>query len=413
LITLFWCLLLVFFLLYVFSLLMVQLLIFELQDRNLTLTSESDAYQFFGSVEHTVLSLLMSTTGGADWGDVYAVLLPYGTVLPLFFVLYILFFMVALWNVVTSAFVDKAVKMGKPDAASLGMEQKTRDIKDGEELVLMFKQADLDESRGISKSEFRMAMANEKFTYCLQAHNIDIANAESLFDMLISISGKDEVDIRTLVGALLRLRGNATSIDLHALSFRTELMSKTFNLFVSECFSQFHTIKDMVMTLHDERQAEPKVVCCGGHHRVCRGGDHMKFSDEKKACCVEEAARPIEANLDKLKEYVDERSPQHLPKEEVEDFILKRAAKEDVIDKVPQHEEKDVVVAVQGLTHLNMEDFEKDVSRQVESRPPPSAQRQSRRSQRSIGPAGKEEARLQKKLDLRTPVRRQWRARTG
>merc|ERR1719410_3396612 len=64
--------------------------------------------------------------------------------------------------------------------------------------------------------------------------------------MLRTISGDSQaVDKRTLVNACLRMKGLATSIDLHSLSFETKLLSQKQAEFWSECMLRLSKIEEV------------------------------------------------------------------------------------------------------------------------------------------------------------------------
>ena len=58
--------------------------------------------------------LLQSTTNGRDWGEPFDALHPTGPLLPALFIAFILVFTVSIWNIVTSVFVEKALKLAEP-----------------------------------------------------------------------------------------------------------------------------------------------------------------------------------------------------------------------------------------------------------------------------------------------------------
>merc|ERR1719394_2178476 len=60
---------------------------------------------WFGTVQGGMISLLMVTTGGTDWIDVWESIAPAGWHASAALVFYILLFTIAVWNVVTSTFV--------------------------------------------------------------------------------------------------------------------------------------------------------------------------------------------------------------------------------------------------------------------------------------------------------------------
>merc|ERR1712194_732226 len=83
---------------------------------------------FFGSVTLSMLTLLQATTGGGDWRDVHGALSEAGNVVALCFVVYVLFFVIAVWNIITATFVEKMSKMCKPDNDALAMEERMRNF---------------------------------------------------------------------------------------------------------------------------------------------------------------------------------------------------------------------------------------------------------------------------------------------
>ena len=60
-----------------------------------------------------------------------------------------------------------------------------------------------------------------------------IKDAEMFYRMLTTVARRDEVDIRTFVAGCMGMRGTASSIDLHALSFELKIMHLTQRRFFS------------------------------------------------------------------------------------------------------------------------------------------------------------------------------------
>eukprot|EP00443_Scrippsiella_acuminata_P024954 CAMPEP_0115332880 /NCGR_PEP_ID=MMETSP0270-20121206/87076_1 /TAXON_ID=71861 /ORGANISM="Scrippsiella trochoidea, Strain CCMP3099" /LENGTH=215 /DNA_ID=CAMNT_0002753751 /DNA_START=318 /DNA_END=962 /DNA_ORIENTATION=- len=215
-----------------------------------------------------MLTLLQATTSGLDWRDAYAVLVEVGSYLPAVFVFYILFFVIAAWNIVTSTFVDKALRfaqpdleqltreqlmkdivdavLAQPDLEQLTREQLTKDIGDAEELMNLFSEADFDRSASISLEEFIRVAEHPKFRSYLHVRGIDIKNAEVFFEMLQVVGGGEVVNIQVLVSALLRMKGFATSIDLHSLSFETKVLSRRQQIFMHETNTKLQAIKELM-----------------------------------------------------------------------------------------------------------------------------------------------------------------------
>merc|ERR1740121_3298247 len=79
--------------------------------------------KLFGSVLRGMLSLMMSAIGGVDWSEYYDVISLCGPFLSASFLGFIIFFQLVFFNIVTSMFVDKAVKFAKPDEKTLIIER--------------------------------------------------------------------------------------------------------------------------------------------------------------------------------------------------------------------------------------------------------------------------------------------------
>mmetsp|Transcript_5434 Transcript_5434/g.9708 ORF Transcript_5434/g.9708 Transcript_5434/m.9708 type:complete len:628 (-) Transcript_5434:163-2046(-) len=233
----FWCVAMIIFVLYVFSLLMVQgvvdLLISEGDHLEQDYVDRLMAH--FGSVGASLMTLFQSTTAGLDWRDAFLLLQKGGWFMSTVFLVYITLFTISIWNIVTSTFVEKAMKLAKPDLDSMLLEQSLRDLKDTEELENLFrpyatKNADGEEE--ISLEDLQDAADEAEFLLYLSVRGIDVKNVKLFFYMLGSMHKKSVVDLKSLVKACVRMKGFATSIDLQSVSFEAKLMhSQTKDFF--------------------------------------------------------------------------------------------------------------------------------------------------------------------------------------
>ena len=89
----FWCLIMLIFVMYVFALLLQQGVVQYLQERTADGNdgSQIGLQTYFSSVGVTVVTLFQSCTSGVDWSEPYKALQPTGWVLPISFLLYIAF----------------------------------------------------------------------------------------------------------------------------------------------------------------------------------------------------------------------------------------------------------------------------------------------------------------------------------
>ena len=229
---LFWCLVLLFAVLYIWSVLLMQLLSIYLDDMVAGQPkAEVDRlyelyHPHFGTVRRSFISLFAATSGGQDWLDVYNLLEPGGVVLQCIFLAYILFFVLVAWNIVTGTFVEHAFRLAQPDLDTLIQDQRRETYNAGQELKVLFEDAVTDKSQSVSWEEFKEVMSQEKFRHCLEARGVSINDIEVFFKILMSVNSEasDEVNINDLINGCLSMKGFATSIDLHSLIFDCKLL---------------------------------------------------------------------------------------------------------------------------------------------------------------------------------------------
>ena len=138
-INVFWCLAMIVFVLYVFSLLIVQgLTEYLVSHKDLEEKYVSDAMGYFGSVGTAVLTLFQATTAGIDWSEAFVLLQQAGPFPSICFMTYVIIFTISVWNIVTSTFVEKAMKLAQPDLESMIHEKNIKDAKDAGDLSRLF-----------------------------------------------------------------------------------------------------------------------------------------------------------------------------------------------------------------------------------------------------------------------------------
>lgn len=241
---LFWCLVLITFVLYMFSLVFVQGLTSHVTE-NLDMLDDKttqDVKKLFGRVTKAMVSLFQSTTGGIDWHIVYELVNREGHILGPLFLFFIAFFVIAAWNIVTSTFVDKALKLAIPDIEDLVQEKRQRDMTHAKELTnLLSKHLDMDGDGIISLGELQETFSNSMIREFMAVRGIDFKDAEAFFEMLTTIGdAEDGVPLQTFVAGCLRLRGMATSLDLQTLHFNI----MNILLWQSDCVQRVEDLVD-------------------------------------------------------------------------------------------------------------------------------------------------------------------------
>jgi hypothetical protein len=254
-----WACVLIAFFLVMFSVFFVQTAATYIQDSHGTYPVNLEDYkQFFGSVPVACLTLFQGISGGRDWGEVYE-MVHFSPASSIMFIILVLFFQLAVLNIVTSIFVEKALSCAKPDNERLILLQNQKDIQDAKELIELVKSIDQDHSGAITFEEFQQFMDDERFRLYFEVRNIDLADAEMFFELLVAGSSdrdilEDEeegdaggllagkVDLGTFVDGCFRLKGSASSMDLRCLDFELKLMHAHQERFFQFCSHQFHKI---------------------------------------------------------------------------------------------------------------------------------------------------------------------------
>merc|ERR1712151_31866 len=98
-----------------------------------------------------------------DWDNAYILIAASGPDKAAVFMFYILFFVLAVWNIITSIFVEKALKIAQPDIDSLMLEKRRKDAVDAKELDALFRKMDIDGNSVISMEEFLHCVKSPHF----------------------------------------------------------------------------------------------------------------------------------------------------------------------------------------------------------------------------------------------------------
>jgi len=211
---------------------------------NLSLLCE--AHESFGSVGQAMLTLFKLVTQGDDWGRYYAMAEKTGTFTCIFLIFYIMFTWMSVTNIITGIFVDKAMKLARPDVDQLLYEKHQKDLKDAEEMKNVFELLDLNRDGKIHFDEFKRCMKNEKLISHCELKGIDIKDTVEFFKMLTCISGQDTLDVDTFVSGCMMMKGVAMTIDLITLKFEMKLLGNRQNDLTKKILIGLERIHEML-----------------------------------------------------------------------------------------------------------------------------------------------------------------------
>ena len=224
--SLFWCLLMLTCILYTWSILLMQMLAMYLDDPEsyqMSLRDREALIKMFGTVGATCVTLVQATTGGRDWNEVYNLLDTQGYALSAAFLIYVLFVMIVAWNVITGTFLQQAMSCAQPEMDRLVYEGLKERRRLSRHLKKIFSKATDENLQGrISLHTLQHKLQNDiKLRYALANHGLSINVVEHFLEMMgdLTEEGDAQMKIDTLVNACVRMRGYATSVDLHELSY--------------------------------------------------------------------------------------------------------------------------------------------------------------------------------------------------
>lgn len=150
------------------------------------------------------MSLLEGLLGGVDWRDiVHPIREHISWLLAMLLVLYIVFCILAILNVITGSFVQSAMT-------------KASDIKDEHclnQARKLFICLDSDQSGGIQFNELLEHLAEPVVQEFFETLDIDVSEAKSLFE-LIDLDNSGVIDFDEFLGGCMRLHGPAKATDL-------------------------------------------------------------------------------------------------------------------------------------------------------------------------------------------------------
>jgi len=193
---------------------------------------------WFGNIPRTSLTLLEAIAGGVSWDEPCMVVFDnvgiFGTVV---FVFYISTGVFVMLNVIMGVFIDKAIKVaGEKDELDLACAISGAFI-GGEHLSA-------EDNFEITWDVFSQKLQEPELQKCFETLNIDIAQANILFD-LIDTDQSGQVDAQEIVEGCLRLKGTAKALD-------TSMMLQVLNQLIGKVEQHMTRLDGQIKTI-DQR----------------------------------------------------------------------------------------------------------------------------------------------------------------
>jgi len=195
---------------------------------------------FFGSVFDGMSTLFQCSTGGVDWGEVFDVLAIASPSGALLLICFIVFFQVAVFNIITSIFVDKARKLAQPDTRDTMQEQIWEDAREREDLRKLVEEVDVDKSGSISFDELDSRMQQPEIRKFFELQGLKVRDVKIFFKTLVHMSPGCELTIDDFVEGCIKVKGQASSLDMQAMKLQLGRMHNILEFVVE----QLHMCED-------------------------------------------------------------------------------------------------------------------------------------------------------------------------
>eukprot|EP00929_Paragymnodinium_shiwhaense_P014857 TRINITY_DN12281_c0_g3_i1.p1 TRINITY_DN12281_c0_g3~~TRINITY_DN12281_c0_g3_i1.p1 ORF type:complete len:761 (+),score=146.88 TRINITY_DN12281_c0_g3_i1:81-2363(+) len=237
-------------------------------EQDLSLEELTRLKSLWGTVQHSMLSLYMCVTNGADWAEVADSLVRAGHLYYMLFLLYILFYTCVISNTLTSLFVESTMANADKDQQYViqnALEQSDKII---DKLHDWFHDVDIDGNGYVTYEEFCMKLQDPRSVAFASTLNIEVTDLKQFFSVL-SRNGKQTVDLETFVVGCIKLRGAARSMDLMEFMYfqRTAVQQakKQATQFQEMMMTQLEVIKQL------QREAIGRVGLLGRARPACGG----------------------------------------------------------------------------------------------------------------------------------------------
>lgn len=206
-----WTLVLLFFVIFIMGVYLCQ----TIADRGLedpSISGEEGIRQYYGGLFATMESLYQAITGGNDWRNLVEPLATrVSPIMPVVFVLYISFAVLAMMNVVTGIFVESALQTTRQDEEN----EMRRTLKD------IFNKLDATEDGVITYVEFTQHLDQPEVKSTFESMGFDVQEAARLF-RLLDTDHSGSIESQELLEGCLRLRGPATAMDVAIIQYSSK-----------------------------------------------------------------------------------------------------------------------------------------------------------------------------------------------
>eukprot|EP00927_Polykrikos_kofoidii_P042809 TRINITY_DN36866_c0_g1_i1.p1 TRINITY_DN36866_c0_g1~~TRINITY_DN36866_c0_g1_i1.p1 ORF type:complete len:612 (+),score=73.78 TRINITY_DN36866_c0_g1_i1:51-1886(+) len=249
--TLGWCVVLIFGIIYIFALLFTQGAVDFLRDSSVEEEVTIQLRQFFGTLPRSLFSLFSAMSNGIGWEVVVLPWVHVHWVYTLLFLLYITFSMFGLLNVLASVFVESTMRSAAHHRDLLISDARDRKEAAIEHLRTLFAHMDTDGTGEVDIVELKRCLEEDgDCVGYLQACEISISDVEMLF-RLIDTDLSGTISLSEFCEGCLRLKGEARSYDVHVLMFDIKRCMRAWTTFTHGVSHELQRISVLTNTMLD------------------------------------------------------------------------------------------------------------------------------------------------------------------
>eukprot|EP00440_Ansanella_granifera_P067531 gb/GFBE01073249.1/.p1 GENE.gb/GFBE01073249.1/~~gb/GFBE01073249.1/.p1 ORF type:complete len:660 (+),score=121.15 gb/GFBE01073249.1/:1-1980(+) len=251
-----WAMLLLYMIIYVFSVLFTDVVTGYRIDELENISDEEMDFltHRFGGMDATIITLFHCVSGGMDWNEASDLMFRIGAAWGLLLLAYVSFCTFAVLNVMTGVFCEAAIQAARADEQSVIQDQflvRKRFTQRVNQLfdILAGKKSG-DKRSELTVIDIQEAFEDEKMAALFMSLDVDVHDIWSLWKLL-DVDGSGAVDADEFFYGLMRLRGPAKTVDVaKLLQDSSQLRSRMTRMEELQGVSA-HTVREIWQLLSD------------------------------------------------------------------------------------------------------------------------------------------------------------------